>query len=373
MAKSVNGQQIIQLFEQFSPKAYAVEGDKIGLQIGTLNKPIKNVMVTLDVLESVIDEAIEKEVDLIIAHHPPIFRPLKHIATDQPAGRLIEKCLKHDIAVYAAHTNLDVADGGVNDLLAEALELSETDVLAPTYTDPLKKLAVYVPKEYEEQVRGALGNAGAGHIGEYSHCAFSSEGIGSFKPLDGAKPFIGEVGELELVHEVRLETVFPKSIEKAVIKAMIKSHPYEEVAYDIYPVEQSPAEKGLGRVGTLKNEMTLKEFALFVKDKLDVNGVRVVGDADSMVKKVAVLGGDGNKYIHQAKRKGADVYVTGDLYFHVAHDAMMLGLNVVDPGHYAEKIMKEGVTRKLTSMCNDKKLDVNIFVSETDTNPFMFL
>lgn len=161
MAKSVNGQQIIQLFEQFSPKAYAVEGDKIGLQIGTLNKPIKNVMVTLDVLESVIDEAIEKEVDLIIAHHPPIFRPLKHISTDQPAGRLIEKCLKHDIAVYAAHTNLDVADGGVNDLLAEALELSETEVLAPTYTDPLKKLAVYVPKEYEEQVRAALGNAGA--------------------------------------------------------------------------------------------------------------------------------------------------------------------------------------------------------------------
>lgn len=156
MAKSVNGQQIIQLFEQFSPKAYAVEGDKIGLQIGTLNKPIKNVMVTLDVLESVIDEAIEKEVDLIIAHHPPIFRSLKHISTDQPAGRLIEKCLKHDIAVYAAHTNLDVADGGVNDLLAEALELSETEVLAPTYTDPLKKLAVYVPKEYEEQVRAAL-------------------------------------------------------------------------------------------------------------------------------------------------------------------------------------------------------------------------
>lgn len=119
--------------------------------------------------------------------------------------------------------------------------------------------------------------------------------------------------------------------------------------------------------------MTLKEFALFVKDKLDVNGVRMVGDADSMVKKVAVLGGDGNKYIHHAKRKGADVYVTGDLYFHVAHDAMMLGLNVVDPGHYAEKIMKEGVTRKLTSMCNDKKFDVNIFVSETDTNPFTFL
>ncbi|MCY8490419.1 Nif3-like dinuclear metal center hexameric protein [Bacillus atrophaeus] len=373
MDKTVNGQQIIQLFEQFSPKAFAVEGDKIGLQIGTLNKPVKNVMVTLDVLESVVDEAIEKNVDVIIAHHPPIFRPLKHISTDQPGGRLIEKCIKHDIAVYAAHTNLDVADGGVNDLLAEALELENSEVLVPTYSDPLKKLVVYVPKEYEEKVRTALGNAGAGHIGEYSHCAFSSEGIGSFKPLDGAEPFIGEVGELELVHEVRLETVFPASLEKSVIKAMIKSHPYEEVAYDIYHVEQAAIEKGLGRIGKLKDNMTLQEFALFVKEKLQVNGVRMVGDSKSVVKKVAVLGGDGNKYIYEAKRKGADVYVTGDLYFHVAHDAMMMRLNVIDPGHYAEKIMKEGVVKTLNAMCAEKNYNVHIFVSETDTNPFTFL
>ncbi|MGX4256991.1 Nif3-like dinuclear metal center hexameric protein [Bacillus sp. YH3-2-B2] len=373
MPKHVNGQEIIQLFEQFSPKAYAVEGDKIGLQIGTLNKPVKNVMVTLDVLEQTVDEAIEKKVDLIIAHHPPIFRPLKQITTDQPGGRLIEKCIKHDIAVYAAHTNLDVADGGVNDLLAEALGLTDTEVLVPTYSDPMKKLAVYVPKDYEEAVRTALGNAGAGHIGNYSHCAFSSEGIGSFKPLEGADPFIGQTGELELVHEVRLETVFPASMEKTVIKALKKSHPYEEVAYDIYPVEQSPLEKGLGRIGKLQQDMTLEEFALFVKEKFDVNGVRMVGERNSKVKKVAVLGGDGNKYIYQAKRKGADVYVTGDLYFHVAHDAMMMGLNVVDPGHYAEKIMRKGTAEKLTAMAVEKNYDVRIFASETDTNPFTFL
>ncbi|MGG1738910.1 Nif3-like dinuclear metal center hexameric protein [Bacillus velezensis] len=373
MPKHVNGQEIIQLFEQFSPKAFAVEGDKIGLQIGTLNKPVKNVMVTLDVLEQTVDEAIEKKVDLIIAHHPPIFRPLKQITTDQPGGRLIEKCIKHDIAVYAAHTNLDVADGGVNDLLAEALGLTDTEVLVPTYSDPMKKLAVYVPKDYEEAVRTALGNAGAGHIGNYSHCAFSSEGIGSFKPLDGAEPFIGQTGELDLVHEVRLETVFPASMEKTVVKALKKSHPYEEVAYDIYPVEQSPLEKGLGRIGKLQQDMTLEEFALFVKEKFDVNGVRMVGERNSKVKKVAVLGGDGNKYIYQAKRKGADVYVTGDLYFHVAHDAMMMGLNVVDPGHYAEKIMRKGTAEKLTAMAGEKNYDVRIFASETDTNPFTFL
>ncbi|MED2941137.1 Nif3-like dinuclear metal center hexameric protein [Bacillus swezeyi] len=373
MVKSINGNEIIQLFEQFSPKSFAVEGDKIGLQIGTLNKKIKNVMVTLDVLEETVDEAIEKNVDLIIAHHPPVFRPLKHVITDQPGGRLIEKCIKHDIAVYAAHTNLDVADGGVNDMLAEALGLKETKVLVPTYEEPLKKLAVYVPTDYEEQVRTALGDAGAGHIGAYSHCAFSAEGVGSFRPLEEADPFIGESGKLERVEEVRVETVYPSGIEKAVIKAMKKAHPYEEVAFDIFPVEQTPLQKGLGRIGELQEEMTLQEFARHVKEKLQANGARMVGKPDAKVKKVAVLGGDGNKYIHQAKRMGADVYVTGDLYFHTAHDAMMIGLNVVDPGHYAEQIMKDGVTKKLSAMCEKKKYDVAIFPSETNTNPFAFI
>nr|WP_276561597.1 Nif3-like dinuclear metal center hexameric protein [Bacillus sonorensis] len=368
----VNGQEIIRLFEQFSPKALAVEGDKIGLQIGTLNKKIKNVMVTLDVLEETVDEAIAKNVDLIIAHHPPVFRPLKNIVTDQPGGRLIEKCIKHDIAVYAAHTNLDVADGGVNDMLADALGLEETKVLVPTYAESLKKLAVYVPKEYEEKVRKALGDAGAGHIGAYSHCAFSSEGIGSFRPLEDANPFIGQAGELERVQEVRIETVYPSGIEKTVLAAMKKAHPYEEVAFDIYPVEQSPLQKGLGRIGKLKEEMTLADFARHVKEKLQANGARMVGNPDAKVKKVAVLGGDGNKYIYDAKRMGADVYVTGDLYFHTAHDALAIGLNVVDPGHYAEQIMKQGVTKKLTEMCTEKKYDVSIFPSETNTNPFAF-
>ncbi|ARA86457.1 MULTISPECIES: Nif3-like dinuclear metal center hexameric protein [Bacillus] len=373
MTKTINGHEIIQLFEQFSPKSYAVEGDKIGLQIGTLNKTVSNVMVTLDVLEETVDEAIAKNVDLIIAHHPPVFRPLKHVITDQPGGRLIEKCIKHDIAVYAAHTNLDVADGGVNDMLAEALELKNTKVLVPTYEEPLKKLAVYVPKDYEEQVRAALGDAGAGHIGAYSHCAFSSEGVGSFKPLSEADPFIGERGELERVEEVRIETVYPSGIEKSVIKAMNEAHPYEEVAFDIYPVEQSPLRKGLGRIGELNEEMTLEAFARYVKEKLEANGARMVGKSDAKVKKVAVLGGDGNKYIHHAKRMGADVYVTGDLYFHTAHDAMMIGLNVVDPGHYAEQIMKNGVAKKLTAMCRKKKYNVAVFPSDTNTNPFTFL
>lgn len=371
--KVPNGFEIIQLFEQFSPKAYAVEGDKIGLQIGSLNKPIHNVMITLDVVESVIDEAIANKVDLIIAHHPPIFRPIKNLTTDSAYGSMLEKCIKNDIAVYAAHTNLDVANGGVNDLLAEALELTNLEVLVPTYEDKLKKLVVFVPSSHEKAIRDALGNAGAGHIGNYSYCSFTATGEGSFLPLEQSNPFIGEKGKVEFVKEARVETIFPESIQKQVIQTMIKAHPYEEVAYDIYSLDQPGITLGLGRIGKLKETVTLQEFAEKVKKSLNVERVRLVGDPDSKIKKVAVLGGDGNKYIQQAKFKGADVYVTGDLYFHVAHDALMLGLNVIDPGHHVEKVMMKGVSSKLGDLCKGKNFAVNVCSSEIDTNPFTFV
>ena len=370
--KKINGHEIIQLFEQFSPKQYAMEGDRIGLQIGRLNKPVHRVMIALDVLEEVVDEAIEKEVDLIIAHHPLIYRPLKNIMTDQMPGRMIEKLLKHDITVYAAHTNLDVAKGGVNDLLAEALELSNTEVLVPTHEIHLKKLVVYVPTEQCKQVKEALGNAGAGAIGNYSHCLFSSSGIGQFLPEENANPYIGDKGKLEQVNEERIETLFPDYLEKKVVQAMIKAHPYEEVAYDIYRLDNKGESLGLGRIGEIQ-EVTLGEFANIVKNALDVPTVRVVGDLQSKVRKVAVLGGDGNKYISSAKFKGADVYITGDLYYHVAHDAMMMGLNVIDPGHNVEKIMKKGVANYLTKVSAEKGYDVSIFPSEQQTDPFQFV
>ncbi len=372
MLKKVNGYEIIQLFEQFSPKNYAMEGDKIGLQIGRLNKPVENVMIALDVLEEVVDEAIEKNVQLIIAHHPPIFRPLKAIATDTPAGRLLEKLIKHDIAVYAAHTNLDIAKGGVNDLLADALKLSNTDVLYPTYEIKLKKLVVFVPVENVQEVKKALGDAGAGAIGNYSHSIFSAAGTGQFLPNEFANPHIGEQGKLETVEEERVETIYPAHLEKRILTAMFKAHPYEEVAYDIYPLENKGETLGLGRIGDIP-EMTLQKFAEHVKQTLDVNGVRVVGDLNAKIKKVAVLGGDGNKYYSTAKYKGADVYVTGDMYYHVAHDAMMLGLNIVDPGHNVEKVMKKGVVRQLEKMCSEKGFAVSIFASERNTDPFQFL
>lgn len=370
--KKVNGHEIIGLFEKWSPKRYALEGDANGLHIGQLNRPVEKVLVTLDVNEKVVDEAIEKGANLIIAHHPPIFSPLKNITTDTPQGRMFEKCIKHDISVYAAHTNLDVAQGGVNDMLAERLRLKDTKVLEHTYSEPLYKLVVFIPVTHADDMRQELGKAGAGAIGDYSNCSFSSTGVGRFTPGNNANPYIGEVGIEELVQEEKIEVMIPGSLKTQVLKAMFAVHPYEEPAYDILMLEQRTNELGLGRVGILSEKTTLDEFAEFVKVVFNVPALRFVGDPMTEIKKVAVLGGDGNKYIFAAKRSGADVLVTGDLYYHVAHDAEALGLAVVDPGHNIEKVMIEGVVKYMQKACGEAKFDVEFIESEIITEPFRF-
>lgn len=372
--KTANGQEIIQLFETWAPKKLAcMENDPIGLAIGTLNKKVTKVLVTLDVNEEVADEAIEKGCELIIAHHPPIFRKLANLRTDTPSGRLYEKLLKNDIAVYAAHTNLDVATGGVNDLLFDALELENRQLLSKTYSENLMKMAVFVPISHAEEVRLALASVGAGKLGDYDSCSFSSIGQGRFRALEGADPYIGDIGELEVVNEEKIEVVFPSSMKNKVLKAMLNAHPYEEPAYDLYTMAVETNEMGIGRVGTLKESMTLEQFAEHVKNKLDVPCVRVVGNLKDTIKKVAVLGGDGNKYIHAAKFSGADVFVTGDMYFHVAQDAQSLGLNIVDPGHHVEKVMIKGVAEKMASLCSEAKLAAEFIQSSINTEPFQFI
>ncbi len=310
---------------------------------------------------------------MIICHHPPIFRPLTALKTDSGQGPIFEKLIKHDISVYAAHTNLDVAVGGVNDLLAEALDLQDIKVLAPTYEKKMKKMVVFVPTTHAEKVRKALGDAGAGEMGNYSHTSFTSRGEGRFTPTEGSRPFIGESGKSEIVNEVKIETIYHAKEEKRILQAMLQAHPYEEIAYDLIPLDNPSEPMGLGRIGRLEAPKSLRDFSLHVKEKLGVEAVRVVGDLNETINKVAVLGGDGNKYIHTAKYQGADVLVTGDLYFHTAHDSMMLGLHVVDPGHHVEKVMIEGVAEKLAALASEQKLEVNIIQSETDTNPFKFL
>lgn len=371
--KETNGQHIISLFEEWAPKSLAVDGDPVGLQIGTLNKPISKVLVTLDINLNTVEEAIVMDCELIIAHHPPIYRGLNNMRTDLPQGILIEKLIKHDIAVYAAHTNLDIATGGVNDLLATALELENIDLLEQTTSEQLMKLAVFTPRESTEVVRTALSAAGAGQIGDYQSCSFTSTGEGRFKPSDLANPYIGQANELAVVEEDKIEVVFPVSMKNRVLKALLTSHPYEEPAYNLILLESEVNKKGLGRIGTLPKKLPLAAYAQIVKKQLNVPFVRVVGDLTKEVQKVAVLGGDGNKYIQTAKRAGADVLITGDLYFHVAQDAEAIGLSVIDPGHHVEQIMKVGVAEHMTEVCVNNKLKVEFIPSKISTEPFQLI
>ncbi|MFD2672361.1 Nif3-like dinuclear metal center hexameric protein [Marinicrinis sediminis] len=368
------GATLIQWLEEWVPKSIAVPDDRIGLQLGTLQKEIKNVMITLEVTDAVIDEAIARSVDLIIAHHAIMFRPLKHLQTDTPAGHKYEKLIKHDIAVYISHTNLDIAEGGVNDMMAQALGLQKTRVLAKTGEEELQKLVVFIPKAQEEEVRSAIMRAGAGWIGSYSHCSFNLEGTGTFLPESGTQPFIGEQGKLESVAEVRMETIVPVAIRNQVLAALKKAHPYEEPAYDLYPLKLEGKPLGLGRVGELSETMTLRALNDQVKTAFGLSMSRVVGELDTPVKKVAVLGGMGARYLSSALFAGADVYITGDIDYHTAQDALEAGMTLIDPGHHAEEIMKAPVAAYLEKrLAASKFSSTNVLVSETKTDPFQFV
>ncbi|WP_188206178.1 Nif3-like dinuclear metal center hexameric protein [Alkalibacillus aidingensis] len=364
---------VTSLLEEIAPKSLAFEGDKIGLHVGQMNAKVKRVMLALDVLENVVDEAIENDVDLIIAHHPLIFKPLKSIQLNSEKGRIIQKLIKHDINVYVAHTNLDIASGGVNDMLMSQLEIKSDDVLVETERESLYKLVIFVPTSHEDELRNALAEADAGHIGNYSHCTFNSEGYGTFKPEEGTNPYIGSTDRLEKVSELRMETIVPESKLDQAIKLATKAHPYEEMAYDVYPLQIDGERKGLGRIGKLPESMTLEQFANLVKNKFNVPQLRYVGDSTKKVKQVAVIGGDGNKFIHQAKHKGADVLITGDVYYHTAHDALGMGLALIDPGHHIEQVMKDELLKLLTSKAEQHQLDVSFISSNIATEPFNFL
>lgn len=367
------GQTVVQLMEELAPKYYAVPDDSIGLQLGSLQKDIRKVLVALDVTPEVVEEAIQEGADLIIAHHAIIYRPIRHLQTDTPAGRLYAKLIKHDIAVYIAHTNLDVAEGGVNDLLAEALGLTGLTHLEEVHTEKLKKLVVFVPEGHHGKVQQAVFAAGAGWIGNYSHCSFNIEGKGTFLPREGAEPYIGEPGKLEQVDEIRLETIVPESVEKRVVTAMLKAHPYEEVAYDLYPMDLKGRAFGLGRTGKLPEPCTLGELADRVKQAFGVPALRLVGDPGRMVSKIAVMGGSGGKYVRHALFAGADVLITGDVDYHAAHDALAAGLAVIDPGHNVEKIMKPGVADFLNRRLWERHWDTVAVPSAVDTEVFRFL
>lgn len=370
-----NGHTVIQLMEKLAPKHYAVENDKIGLQLGTLNKQIDNVLIALDVTDEVVDEAIAVGAGLIIAHHAIIYRPLAKLDTSTPAGKLYEKLIKNDIAVYISHTNLDVADGGINDWLADQIGISATgrQCLEEVHTDKLYKLVVFVPESHHEQVLEALWRAGAGEIGNYSHCSFNIKGKGTFLPGPDTNPFIGEQGKLENADEVRIEVIVPHSVHRKAVQAMLKAHPYEEVAYDLYAVDLKGRAFGLGRAGKLEQEASLGELAERLKLAFDVPALRVVGHLDRNIRKAAVLGGSGARYVRHAIFAGADVLVTGDIDYHTAHDALAAGIAIIDPGHNIEKVMKQQVADWLNVQLQAAKSETKVIASTLNTEPFTFL
>jgi len=364
---------VVRWMEEWAPPALAEPDDKIGLQVGSMSQEVTRICVALDVTEAVVDEAIAQGAEMIVAHHPMIFRPLKAIRTDHPEGRIMQKLLKAEIAVFAAHTNLDTAEGGVNDMLAGALGLRNCVPLRKGWSETLYKVIVYTPHSHADQVSAAMFEAGAGHIGKYSHCGFTVPGEGTFLPGEDAKPFLGVAGRVERAEEARFETVVPASRKDAVLAAMKKAHPYEEVAYDVYRLEVPGSQYGLGRIGTLPAPVTLREFAEQVKLAFGLSGIRYVGDGESKVRRVAVLGGSGRSYVRDALSGGADVFVTGDLDHHTSLDAWAAGLSLIDAGHHIEQIMKKGVAERLNERITREGIAAEAYASPLSTDPFTFL
>jgi len=362
---------ILNYLEQLYPKSLAYDKDPIGLHIGNAGRALTKAIITLDVTVDVVDEAIEKGANLIIAHHPFIYRPLKTIHTDTVKGRIIEKCLQNNIALYAMHTNYDIAKNGMNDVMAAALNLEQTCPLSITKEEAYVKLAVFVPQTHERAVRMAMGDAGVGQLGNYSHCTFSSEGTGRFMPLDGSAPFQGTTHQLESVQEIKVEGIALQKHLPHILEQVRMAHPYEEPAFDIFSIT-APKDgeiHGLGRIGKLSEPLLASDFISQVKEAFKVDHARYTGRLDKEISKVAIVGGSGAGFIEAAKGAGADLYITGDMGFHDAHDALDLGLNVLDIGHYAESMMKCHVA----GLLQEKFGKEFIQASQIETNPFQFV
>ncbi|UYQ93583.1 Nif3-like dinuclear metal center hexameric protein [Chitinophaga horti] len=323
---------ILRVIEAYAPPAYQESYDNAGLLFGDASWEVTNVLLTLDTTEAVIDEAIANNCNLVIAHHPIVFGGLKKINGKNYVERVAIKAIKHDIAVYAAHTNLDNVHNGVSAMMAERLGLTGSRVLQPK-KQLLRKLYTFVPVADAEIVRNGLFMAGAGHIGNYSECSFGQEGTGTFKGASGTNPYVGEPGSRHQEAEVKLEVIFPAHLEGKVVEALLKCHPYEEVAYDIVALENYHPRVGSGLTGDLPQEMDEMAFLQFVKERFGTGCVRYTPLRGRPVKKVAVCGGAGSFLLKHAIAAGADAYVSADFKYHEFFDAENQ-LVIADIGHF---------------------------------------
>lgn len=326
--------RVVEELERIAPPWLAEEGDAIGLQIGGMENEVHRVRVCVDASPRVVDMALEQQADLIVSHHPLIYTPLKSVVSGDPVAQTVASLIRAEASLCVMHTNYDSAPGGVNDVLASELGLTESVLMTPRKQTLLYKIAVFVPEEALESVRDAMSAAGAGVIGDYTHCSFRTAGTGTFLPTDEARPHVGTVGRLEETSEYRLEMLVSDTARDSVIAAMLAVHPYEEVAYDVYHLANEPERFGFGRVGALESPVSLADFAVTVRSKLQPAAMKVTGDAAKLIRRVAVGAGGCSGLFSDAVALGADVYVTGDTKHHDVLAAESLGMAVIDAGHF---------------------------------------
>ncbi|OGI09078.1 MAG: Nif3-like dinuclear metal center hexameric protein [Candidatus Margulisbacteria bacterium GWF2_35_9] len=339
---------LVSYLEDFYPKKYAMDWDNVGLQIGDLSREIKNVAVSLDLTNLVVDKAIENNCNLIITHHPLIFNPLKNIDTHTPSGAVLEKLIKHDITVYSMHTNLDVSSNGVSDILAEKYLLQNTKIIKQTGSEDLFKFIVYVPNDIYMNFRENFLELKVGNIGLYSHCSFSTSGEGTFKPLAGSNPHIGEMNTLEKVPEYKIESIVKGEYLADLINEVKRIHPYEEVAYDVIKLENKANNIGLGRYGII-SPILLKNFNHIIPGILKGNK-----DENKLIKKVAVCGGNGSSLIRNVIDLKIDLFISAEIGYHNELLAEEYGLSIFDIGH---KESEEPILYYLQRMILDKYMD----------------
>jgi dinuclear metal center YbgI/SA1388 family protein len=360
--------EVVSYLETIAPPAYQESYDNSGLITGNRETEITGVLICLDSIEVVIEEAIRKKCNLVIAHHPIVFTGLKKITGKNYVERTIIKAIKNDIAIYAIHTNLDNVHIGVNAMIAEKLGLTDTSILAPK-SNLLRKLITFIPVEKAEDVTNALFAAGCGSIGNYDECSFNIEGKGTFRANDNTDPYVGKKGERHIQKEIRFETIFEAYKEKSIIKALINAHPYEEVAYDIYSLNNDFQSVGSGLIGELADSQDEIAFLKHVKEQMKAGVIRHTALLGKAVKRVAICGGSGSFLMSDAIRKGADVFITADYKYHQFFDADGK-IVIADIGHYESEqftieLIKGLILKKFTTFA--------LQLTEVKTNPVLYI
>ena len=369
--------------DEMYPQAWAADWDAVGLVCGDPDQEVRRVMFAVDPVPAVVEEALAWGADLLVVHHPLLLTPVSSVAADSPKGRTLHRLVREGCALFTAHTNADAPSDGVNESLALALGIVDPAVIAPEgdgdASATVNKIVTFAPHEDAGRIRDAMTSAGAGRIGDYDSCTFTVEGEGRFRPLDGATPAVGRVGEVEVVAESRIEAVVPRDRRDAVVAALRAEHPYEEPAYDVLELVTPPQgrpTRGHGRIGRLAEPTTLRGFAEQVRQALpeSPHGVRVAGDPDRPVETVAVTSGAGDFLLDTVLGTGADVYVTSDLRHHRAGEFLEHGgPSLVDVAHWsAEWTWLPVVERKLLERLAERGDTVDTHVSTTCTDPWTF-